>query len=47
MILEEKTMNAKAYNTPTLELVKFDVEDVIATSEPEVTVVPALEDDVF
>jgi hypothetical protein len=40
-------MNAREYTAPTLELVQFDVEDVIATSEPEVTVVPALEDDVF
>ena len=40
-------MSAREYTTPVLEMVKFDALDVIATSEPEVNVVPALEDDIF
>ena len=35
------------YVTPTLELLVFDTEDVIITSEPLASVVPTLEDDIF
>ena len=40
-------MNAREYITPDFEVVAFDVLDVIATSEPVVAEVPALENDIF
>ena len=40
-------MNAKEYTTPLFEVITFEVEDVIVTSEPTVTEVPTLKDDVF
>lgn len=40
-------MNAREYTTPDFEVVAFDAVDVIATSEPVVTEVPSLEDDIF
>ncbi len=35
------------YVTPVLEMLTFETEDVISTSEPLASVVPTLEDDVF
>ena len=35
------------YIEPSLELLSFETEDVISTSEPLASVVPTLEDDIF
>ncbi len=35
------------YVTPSLEIVVFETEDVITTSEPLASIVPTLEDDIF
>ena len=41
-------MSMMRYTEPTLEVVTFEVEDVVCTSEPEVSLeAPLLDDDVF
>ena len=40
-------MNAKEYSSPAVEVISFEVTDVIATSEPVVTEIPVLKDDNF
>ena len=35
------------YVEPSVEMLFFDTEDVITTSEPLASVIPTLEDDIF
>lgn len=40
-------MDMMRYTEPTVEVLAFETEDVICTSEPVVAEVPVLSDDIF